>query len=112
MKFHDEAVTIIDTIKNVIEKNAPNISSASIPLPNSIVGICSPKSTLMIMILMISIIAPTDIPQYNLLLAPLSFLRESIIGIASPTEPSIAVTNRGVDKKSILYFTPTRTTAE
>jgi hypothetical protein len=75
------------------------------------VGICSPESTLIIMILMISIRAPTAIPQYSLLLAPLSFLRESIIGIASPTDPRITVTNRGVDKKSIYYFTPTRKAA-
>jgi hypothetical protein len=55
----------------------------------------------MIMIPIIRIIAPTEIPQYNLFPAPRSFLNESIIGIASPTEPSITVTNRGVDKKSI-----------
>jgi hypothetical protein len=65
------------------------------------VGIGSPESILMIMIPIISIKAPTEMPQYNLLPAPRSFLRESLIGIARPTEPSITVTNRGVDKKSI-----------
>ena len=97
-----------DTISNDIAKNAPNISSASMPLPNSMVGICSPKH-LMLMIPMISIIAATEIPQYNLLLPPRSFLRESIIGIASPTEPSITVTNREL-KRNPFYLNPTRTT--
>jgi len=54
-------------------------------------------------------IAPTDMPQYSLLLEPLSFFNESIIGIASPTEPSITVTNNGVDRKFMFYFTPIKT---
>jgi hypothetical protein len=71
-------------------------------LPNSIVGIGSPENNRILMIPRMSIIAPTDITEYNLLPAPRSFLRESIIGIASPTEPNITVTNKGVDKKSIF----------
>src|SRR5438093_8072498 len=85
MKFHEDAVTIMDTINNDIAKKEPNISSASIPLPNSMVGICSPDIILKIMIPMMSNIAPTDMPQYSLLLEPLSFFNESIIGIASYT---------------------------